>query len=151
MLDLIVAMKNCSVKQALEFLNDERMYFSFQQPLLKSDKSSIAIVKIKPIENPALVQYLESRKIPIEIARNYCKEVWYRNKGRQYFALGLQNHLGAWELRNKFYKTSTSPKTYSIVKRGSKRLFITEGMFDFLSLATIEEQLIPENVKWGFV
>ncbi|MCB7482073.1 hypothetical protein [Christiangramia sediminis] len=34
-LDLIVAMKKCSVKQALKFLNKQQHTFSFHQPILK--------------------------------------------------------------------------------------------------------------------
>jgi len=112
-LDLIVAMKNCSVKQALEELKKERDHFSFQQPILKAGKPSVVILKIKSIQHQALIKYLDSRKIPITIARTYCREVWYQINSKEYFALGLQNHLGGWELRNKYFKGSTSPKTYT--------------------------------------
>ena len=66
--------------------------------------------------------------------KNYCQEVWYQNNGKSFFALGLKNNDGGWELRNKYYKTSTSPKTYSYINRGSKSVLVTEGMFDLLSL-----------------
>ncbi|WP_298528420.1 toprim domain-containing protein [uncultured Christiangramia sp.] len=143
-LDLIVVMKSCSVKQALEFLSNEGDLFSFQQPILKKRTASgIEVFEVKPIQHPGLVQYLGSRRISISIAEHYCKEVWYRLKGKQYFALGLQNYEEGWELRNKYFKGSSSPKSYTYLKTHSDRLILLEGMFDFLSLA----ELFPGELK----
>ncbi len=82
-LDLIVALKKCSVKEALEFLNNEQLSFSFQQPILeKRTASKIEVFEVKPIQHPGLIQYVGSRRISITIAEHYCKEVWYRLKGK---------------------------------------------------------------------
>ncbi|MFD2834996.1 hypothetical protein [Gramella sp. AN32] len=68
-LDLIVVMKKCSVKLALEFLSNEQESFSFQQPILKRETTpKIEIFQVNPIKHPGLIQYLESRKISIFIA-----------------------------------------------------------------------------------
>jgi len=67
------------------------------------------------------------------VAHLYCKEVWYQYKDKHYFAIGLKNHLGGWELRNKFFKNSCSPKSYSYFKFSHNQLVIVEGMFDLLS------------------
>ncbi|MCB7482074.1 toprim domain-containing protein [Christiangramia sediminis] len=97
---------------------------------------------MKPIQHPGLIQYLGSRKISISIAEHYCKEVRYRLKGKQYFALGLQNQLCGWELRNRYFKGSSSPKSYTYLKTHSDRLILLEGMFDLLSLA----ELFPDEI-----
>ena len=98
-LDLIVAMKKCSVKQALELLSKEKNLFSFQQPILNKDNpSKIEVLEVKPIQHLALIQYLESRNIQLKTAKRYCHEIWYSFKGKKYFALGLKNHLNGWEL-----------------------------------------------------
>ncbi len=137
-LDLIVAMKKCSVKQALEFLSNDRDLFSFQQPILKNEITpKIEVIEVKPIQHQALIQYLVSRKIRLEMAQLYCNEIWYRLKGKKYFALGLKNHLEGWELRNKYFKNSSSPKAYSYLNNHSDRLIILEGMFDLLSMAEL--------------
>lgn len=143
-IDLIMQMKSCSVKEALEFLMDDMVSFTFSPPKLKLPKKDfdIHIIDIQFLNLNALVKYLESRKIPFEIARKYCRQVWYSYKGKQYFSIGLKNHKGGWELRNKYYKNSSSPKTYSFLERDAEQLVITEGMFDFLSLATIDEKLV---------
>ena len=147
-LDLIVAVQKCSVKQALEFLSNEQESFSFQQPILKRKTASrIEVFEVKLIQHPGLIQYVGSRKISISIAQQYCKEVRYRLKGKQYFALGLQNKEGGWELRNKYFKGSSSPKTYTYLKTHSDRLILLEGMFDLLSLAELfPDELINSDI-----
>jgi len=145
-LDLIVAIKNFSVKQALEFLEDNCDSFSFQQPILKKRTASkIEVLRTREIEHEALIQYLAKRKIPVKIAQPYCKEVWFSYSSKEYFAVGLENHLGGWELRNNYFKGSSSPKSYTYIKRESKTLLITEGMFDFLSLIILEEDLVKAS------
>ena len=145
-LDLIVAIKNCSVKQALKFLEDNCVSFSFQQQNFKNSVvSKIEVLKTKEIQHRALTQYLAKRKIPIKIAQPYCKEVGFSFSGKEYFAVGLGNHLGGWELRNSYFKGSSSPKSYTSIKRKSKTLLITEGMFDFLSLIILEEDLVKAS------
>ncbi|CAM4092796.1 toprim domain-containing protein [Gillisia hiemivivida] len=137
-LDLIVAMKKCSVKQALELLSNEKNLFSFQQPILKKENApKIEVIEVKPIQHQALIQYMSSRKIRLPIAQFYCNEIEYSFKGRNYFALGLKNHLNGWELRNKFFKTSISPKAYTYLNNNSDHLIILEGMFDLLSMAEL--------------
>ncbi|MDH5414102.1 MAG: CHC2 zinc finger domain-containing protein, partial [Flavobacteriaceae bacterium] len=58
-IDLVSQIFNCSVQQALEFLNDNLSFFSFhQQPLYIQEDNSISILNIKEIAHPALIQYL---------------------------------------------------------------------------------------------
>lgn len=145
-IDLIMAMKSCNFKEAVEFLQEDTLISSFSPPKKsKSSESKIQIATVERIKLPALIKYLRSRNIPVEIARKYCLQVWYRYKDSQYFAIGLENYKGGWELRNKYFKNSSSPKTYSMFERGSKNLLVLEGMFDFLSLATIDEDLVQNS------
>ena len=145
-IDLVSQIFNCSVQQALEFLNDDNSFFSFQQqPLFIQEENSISILNIKEIAHPALIQYLLLRRIPLAIARHYCKEVWYQSNNKQFFALGLKNHLGGWELRNRYCKNSSSPKAYSYLKSSSNQLLIVEGMFDLLSLVKLNNKLLSNS------
>jgi 5S rRNA maturation endonuclease (ribonuclease M5) len=146
-IDLIMAMKSCTIKEALEYLMNDMAAFSFSP--LKTERrfrrTEIRILDVESIYLQGLIDYLKSRNIPLEIANKYCRQVWYNCKGKWFFAIGLQNHKGGWELRNKYFKNSSSPKTYSLLDRVSKRLLITEGMFDFLSLAAIDEDLVERS------
>jgi len=143
-LDLIVAMKKCSVKEALAYLSTkEKDFFFFQQPILKKPTSpNIEIIEVKPIQHQALIQYLKARMISIQTAQQYCKEVHYRIKGKSCFSIGLQNKEGGWELRNKYFKICSSPKSYTYLKNDAERLLVLEGMFDLLSMA----ELYPDKL-----
>ncbi|WP_289022033.1 toprim domain-containing protein [uncultured Salegentibacter sp.] len=146
-IDLIMEMKSCTVKEALEYLMNDMAAFSFSH--LKTEgrlrRTEIRILDVESIYLQGLIDYLKSRNIPLEVGNNYCKQIWYHCKGKRFFAIGLQNHKGGWELRNKFFKSSSSPKTFSLIENDSKQLLITEGMFDFLSLATIDEDLVQSS------
>ena len=149
-IDLITQMLKCSVKEALEFLDNELPVFSFQQQphflspfqVTKNTKNNITVIKTMKIKHPALIQYLNSRKIPLKIARQYCYEVSYKFNENIFFAIGLKNHLGGWELRNKFFKNCCAPKWYTYLKKGKDQLIIVEGMFDLMSLAVFDKVLI---------
>ncbi len=134
-IDLIVRINHCSVKEALAFLTNDISYFSFQQQaVFKNSASKIQILQVNKIKHPALIQYLSSRKITLVTARKYCKEVWYEFNDKKYFAIGLQNDKDGWELRNTYFKNSSSPKSYTYLKNSGKKLIVLEGMFDLLSL-----------------
>jgi hypothetical protein len=146
-IDLIMLMKPWSLREALEFLKDDVKSLSFCPPDIECipKQSEIRIMDVQFIHLSALIDYLTYRKIPFEIGRKYCRQIWFGFKGKRFFSIGIQNYKGGWELRNKYYKTSSSPKTFSFFERGSKKLLITEGMFDFLSLATIDEDLVQSS------
>jgi hypothetical protein len=145
-IDLVCLISNCSVAEALDYLSEgipvSQSYANLGSNRQRT-KPKNKILKVLPIEHGLLRKYLSSRKIPIEIARSYCKEVRYECHGKPFFALGMQNQLGGWELRNLYCKSSTAPKSYSFLKKGREKLFVLEGMFDLLSLAAI----IPEETE----
>jgi len=144
-IDLVCLLSNCSVGEALQFLSDELPVFSFQGPITDTSEteSGNTILKVKPITRSYLKKYVSSRGISLEVARNYCKEVWYECRGKSYYAIGLQNKDGGWELRSLYFKTSSSPKSYTYLKNDKEYLIVCEGMFDLLSIA----EIYPEELK----
>ena len=145
--DLICLILDCSVTEALAYLSNNLPIISSPQiePSIQEQKrrSKNKVQEVRSILNPSLKKYLKSRGIPLEVARTFCREIWYECNGKEFYAFGLQNELGGWELRNKYCKTSTAPKSYSLIKGGWSKLIVLEGMFDLLSLATIS----PEEVQ----
>ena len=144
-IDLVIEMNNrCSVQEALSILGNTVPSFSFQKhDILTSleSEAEIQIDKILPIRHPALIRYHDRRKINVELAAKYAKEINYSVKGKRYFAIGLENVSGGWELRNPYYKNAAAPKDYSFFSTSKNLLSITEGMFDFFSLLTLYPDL----------
>ena len=144
-IDLVCLLSNCSVLEALQFLSDEIPVFSFQDSITDTSETECGntIIQVKPLTSSYLKKYVSSRGISLEVARSYCREVWYECRSRSYYAIGLQNKHGGWELRSLYFKTSTSPKSYTFLKRQKNVLIVCEGMFDLLSIA----ELYPEELK----
>ncbi|SDK74846.1 CHC2 zinc finger [Salinimicrobium catena] len=142
-IDLVMELKSCTAVDALRYLSSQTSFF-FNPPVIKQTRrnSSIEVIKVKELQHPALIHYLKSRGISESTAKLFCKEVWYTHNGKTHFSIGLPNSLGGWELRNKFFKNSTAPKSYSSIRKGNEKLLLFEGMFDFLSLATLDLDLV---------
>lgn len=148
-IDLVCKILKCSIKEALEFLSDsipiniiEQRYQWDTMAINIIPCANIKIIKFQDIMHPALIQYLNSRGISLMVANTYCKEVWYRFKETQFFAIGLRNSKNGWELRNRLFKNSSSPKSFTYIQNNNKQLIILEGMFDLLALATLEPELL---------
>ncbi|MDF1549263.1 MAG: toprim domain-containing protein [Bacteroidales bacterium] len=76
----------------------------------------------------------------------YLKEVSFSVGTTHYFALGFKNNKGGYELRSKYFKGSSSPKYYTLIKGQNKTTInLFEGFFDFLSALTYYDLQIPNN------
>ena len=149
-IDLVCKITKSSVKETLRFLEQDGTSFSFQQqPVLSNDNhNGIQILHARPIRHYGLLKYLFERRISISTALAICMEVHYLNKGRRYFAIGLKNVSGGWELRNNFYKNSSSPKDITHIKNENEKLIVTEGIFDLLSILEGTEE---SNLEYDFL
>nr|WP_298923737.1 toprim domain-containing protein [uncultured Allomuricauda sp.] len=146
-IDLVCKINKSSVKEALKFIGQDQTSFSFQQrPVLINDNSNrLQILHVRPIRHYGLLRYLFERKISITTASTICKEVHYLHTGRRYFAIGLKNDSDGWELRNKYCKNSSSPKDTTHIKNENKKLVVTEGMFDLLSILDSTKNVESEH------
>ncbi len=143
-IDLVCQITKCSVKEALKIIEQDQTSFSFQQqPILKREENGpkITITKVKQLTHFALKEYLKIRNIELKTALTFFREVHYTFKDKSYFAVGLKNKSGGWELRNKYVKNSSSPKDITHIKNGNTKLIITEGMFDLLSILNMNKKL----------
>lgn len=97
----------------------------------------IEITRVIDIQSPNLYQYLKERRIDPGVARQFNKEVHYRFSGdsKEYYALGLPNDAGGWELRNKYHKYTAGPKGPTTIVNGSPDVAAFEGNFNMLTLA----------------
>lgn len=118
--------------------------FSFPQPV-KSDgekekDTSFTKFEVMKLQSKGLFAYLHSRKVNINIAKQFLQEAHYSFKdGDSYlYALAYANDKGGYELRSSFYKGSTSPKgiTTHWLNDGAP-VVVFEGFIDMLSFATM--------------
>ncbi len=170
-LDLIIKLNNTDVKGALNFLSQYSDHFSFDKQNTIEDafkslgikntkvfeyyrnqsynhnQRNYIIKKVQPLQNAALIQYLEKRKINIKIASKYVNEIYYSLGDKNYFAICFENDLGGWEWRNKLYKGCLRKKAITLIKNDSKQLIVFEGFFDFLSwLSHLEIKKLNHDV-----
>ena len=154
---------NCSFAEFLNRLIDlSDKSFSFHNPSQKASLPKrwgspiIQVTDQRIISNPALISYLQERCIDLEIADRFCSEIEFELYGKRQTAIGFQNDLGGYELRNADFKGSSSPKSSTIIANQTDRLSVFEGFFDFLSFQTsqkitIDKDLVLTKVQDSFL
>ncbi|HUV01834.1 MAG TPA: toprim domain-containing protein [Bacteroidales bacterium] len=116
---------------ALRILSDN--HYSSHQKVLNNGDSKMLITNVKEISNIQLINYLESRKLKLQLAKEYCKEISFQLNNKSFYAIGFQNDSKGYELRCKYFKGSSSPKDVTLIKNNSEKLLLYEGFIDFLS------------------
>lgn len=144
LIDLGILLHHCTVREFLERLTN----FSFHPhtitrpiPQYANEKRNIKIIAARPITSKELCNYLEERKIPLAIANKFCKEVEFELYHKRFTAIGFQNKAGGYELRNKYFKGSSTPKDVSLIDNHTEQLAVFEGFFSFLSFCAINKNL----------
>lgn len=147
LIDFAIAYFNCTVRDLLFRLRSgQSSTLSFQLPDRRilnespNEEGKIQILDARPIQSTSLKDYLKERKIPFEIACQYCVEVDFKLYGKIKTTLGLANDLGGYELRSSTFKGSSAPKTVTYLNGNEKELAVFEGLFSFLSYQTLREQ-----------
>lgn len=101
-----------------------------------TDKEAFKLLFAQPLANPNLIKYLtHERFVRLKTARLFLQEIHFENTstGKKYFAAGLPNLAGGWEIRNPHFKSSIGGKAMTHLPGGSPTLSVFEGMLDFLS------------------
>lgn len=146
-IDFGVLYFNCSIGDFLQKLSGN---FSLQQPTIQQPECTnepehkIKILKETTLTSPVLLRYLEHRRIPVEIAQHYCVEIRYTLNKKNYYGIGFKNDLGGFEIRNSYFKTSSSPKGITTYSNDKNEVIVFEGFMDFLSFQAMNKNL-PEN------
>lgn len=116
---------------ALKILSDNH-YSSHNKDLISED-SKMLITNVKEISNIQLINYLESRKLKLQLVKEFCKEVSFNLNDKNFYAIGFQNDSKGYELRCKYFKGSSTPKDITLIKNNAETLLVFEGFIDFLS------------------
>ncbi|MCD0477455.1 toprim domain-containing protein [Chryseobacterium sp. LC2016-29] len=132
---LVQAVKKCSVSEALKYL--EGFDYSFIKRQVFVDKNNkFEISALKNLEHPALIEYLNNRKINFHT--DYLKEIHYQISGKKYFGIAFENNSGGFEVRNKYAKLCLGKKDITTLKKSERTLLIFEGFLDFISFKMLE-------------
>ena len=150
LIDLMMRMERCDAGEAMRRLEQKITgmpafsFLGYSNPVSPHRESAIAIEKVRPLENPALLAYLTERGIDFATARAHCSEVHYRVANKFYFAIGFCNDAGGWELRNRYFKGCTS-KAPTIRRGDYPTCLIFEGFMDYLSFLTLKRNPTPPH------
>ncbi|UOE51307.1 toprim domain-containing protein [Mucilaginibacter sp. SMC90] len=140
LIDFGIRYHKCSVAEFMAKLNGNVSFLQIPQKernIILEEAPKIIVTEVRQLRHYALLQYLESRKIPVDIAGKFCREATYTNGGKEYFAIAFKNDAGGYELRNKYFKNGSSPKAVTHIKNGHSAIAVFEGFFDFLSFQTL--------------
>jgi len=134
---------NASVSEVLIWAENQN-FSSFHKQNISNQKvenlpKNYEIIEIKNVQHPALLEYLNERKVDSQI--EFLKEIHYRMNDKNYFGIGFKNDSGGYEIRNKYSKICLGKKDVSTIKNDSENVKIFEGFFDFLSFRSIEKSL----------
>lgn len=152
LIDFAVMYHHCTVADFLKMLDGQ---VALQPPIYslpavseQAKESPIKVLQASPIQSIALCRYLEQRSIPVELAREYCQEVRYELNQKDYVAIGFKNDAGGYELRNPYFKASSSPKDITTFCYGAKVVTVFEGFFDFLSYMALQKNQGPKPADY---
>ena len=151
LVDFAILYHNCSIAELLQSLQGN---FFLQKPSFHQHReqsnceNAIEILGDFMISSFALLNYLEQRRIPYDIANRFCREVRYKTTGKIYYSIGFKNDAGGYELRNPYFKNSSSPKGITTIKNGAAKVAVFEGFFDFLSFLVLIEKQQP--YEWDY-
>lgn len=152
LVDFAILYHGCAVSEFLQNLSGN---LSLQKPSLQQSitrpelENQIKILGDFILSSTALLRYLQQRRIPIDIADRYCREVRYELNGKVYYGIGFKNDLGGFEIRNPYFKASSSPKGITTIDNSAGEVIVFEGFTDFLSFKAIHQQ-DPED-RFDFV
>ncbi|KAA3597467.1 MAG: hypothetical protein DWQ06_13770 [Calditrichaeota bacterium] len=161
--DLLLELKLGTISQILKILESNyesktksnHSLFSF--PKQKNSQSAknileqkqFKIIRIKPLKNEALIEFIESRKVKIEIAKKYLEEIYFKNlkNEKTYFALGFRNNSKDYEWKNKYLSGVFGKKDFTAFFQSEERTEINvfEGFFDFLAHLSYQDQNLPKT------
>jgi DNA primase len=148
LIDLGARIKSCSASEFVEQLSESSLSvsnFSLHRNKPKEAESKLIIESVEELRSRELTDYLRIRGIDEDLAFQYCKQVSFSIANKNYLAVGFENKSGGFELRNNWFKGSSTPKDISFIDNDSNKLYVVEGFMDFLSI----EQLKSKTPAFG--
>ncbi|MFD1165230.1 toprim domain-containing protein [Sphingobacterium daejeonense] len=152
---LLHYLKISDISTVLKWADERKNNFFFQQQYNSyvpditegSSKGEMLVYREFEVSHPKLLKYIASRKIDLNIAKYFCREILYMYDGRsKFYSVGFKNDSGGYELRNSISKNCMIKKDITTHIANSQEVLLFEGFFDLLSWYTIynqNDQIIP--------
>jgi len=154
LVDFVMEFYGCNTSEALQKIvsfHPQEMLIATLTPPLKIPEKEIKNVPVEhenriiitgvkhPITDVNLCRYAAKRKINTDVLNEWCREICFSLNNREYKAIGFKNNAGGYELRNEYFKGSSTPKFISYTDNNSKIITVFEGFFDLLSYYAIHK------------
>ena len=157
LVDFLMEFYRCDVSEALQKIPSFYQQNNFKNKLVRPqfhlhensvddntdarETANKIIAAKQPIQDLMLCRYLWQRRIDKNIADRYCHEVHFTNANTNkiYKVIGFKNNAGGYELRNEYFKGSSSPKYVTYLDNRAKNISVFEGFFDFISYETMNK------------
>lgn len=146
LVDLGTQINKVSIDKFLELFASKANSFSFHQPRIVKKIEKPTITEIKPLQNSKLLSYLSDRCIPIKTAQQYCEEVYFNSKEKNYFSIGFKNDSDGYEIRNPFFKGCLGKKDITSINADPTLISLFEGFIDFLSAIKLMDKLSKSSI-----
>ena len=152
---LLHYLKISDISTVLKWADERKNNFFFQQQYSSyvpditegSSKGEMLVYREFEVNHPKLLKYIASRKIDLNIAKYFCREILYMYDGRsKFYSVGFKNDSGGYELRNSISKNCMIKKDITTHTANSEVVLLFEGFFDLLSWYTIHcknDQITP--------
>ena len=141
-IDFVMELKSVGVGEAIKILkNGSAVDLPEHEKKIITRKPGVEVVSVNEITSEDILSYTDTRCIPRELVKKYCKAVSFRfplgkRPGRIYTSCGFKTDDGGFEIRSSFFKISISPKNISSFSGAPDKLNVFEGFMDFLSALT---------------
>lgn len=142
-IDLGIRLFNCSVSELLKRmdglgLGSGIINRDIIRPITSKTSGKLEIIKISPLSDIKMLNYIQSRGIDRKIAMTFFCQAEYRVGEINFLSIAFLNSKGGFELINsRGFKNCASPKWITHLLNKANLVCIFEGMMDFMSLLSM--------------
>jgi len=150
-IDFVMKILNLEFKEAVKWLQNESVIFSFHQPELNTISRNInkgktySITKVQPLQNTILIEYLMSRCLNINLCTKYLCEIYYQVNDKKYFGVCFTNDQNGFEIRNKYAKLCLGKKWFTHINNNQNKIVVLESWSDFIALLILYPEIEKSN------
>ncbi|NML19998.1 hypothetical protein HHL16_03885 [Pseudoflavitalea sp. G-6-1-2] len=141
--------QSSSVSDALRWLSNLSGITPSVKPFIETgeeEEKRIVLRSVFKLRSVGLLEYLDHRGIPDELAHAYLREIrlYDNDTGRSFTAIAFKNNLGAYEYRTYQFKGCIGKKAVISIRGknpSAEGVHLFEGFMDFLSVLVLEEKM----------